>query len=796
MITLTISNQRNEVYIPLKVSEKIKNSDFHLPASFMANYIGKQPDWGPLGYITYKRTYARDIPKIEYSNEDIEKLKKGFSKFIDREITDEMWQQIEDVLYEEGDECFFSIESWSKVKKTLRSFTYFPQHIAKESWNNLRSFVNNIGKPNRTEEYWQTVQRVVEGCFTMQKERCLQKNLEWDENEGLRNAMKMYEKIWNFKFTPPGRGLYTMGTKFVKKRGTTCLNNCAFTSTQNIKNDLSKPFCWTMDALMLGVGVGFDTKGSNQIIIQNPKIVEKVYKIPDSREGWVNALKILLEAFFKGDELPTFDYSKIRPSGEPIRGFGGIASGPEPLKILLNNVKAILSSKIGKKLDATDITDIMTNIGKCVISGNVRRSAEISLGDFDDSEWFNMKKVVFPEDHPRSARWAANISVIAKVGSNYHDIAKAIIEGNNGEPGIVWLDNSRKFSRMISKPDYKDANACGVNPCGEQTLCSMEMCCLCETYPSRHETYEEYEETLKYAYMYAKTVTIGYIKDKRWTETNSIMSANRRIGISQSGIIDAFAKHGRNTILEWCDKGYQYLRKKDKEYSKDWLRVRESIKITSVKPSGTVSLLPGVSAGIHYPHSEYYIRRIRFAYDSPLLEPLAKCGYHIYDDPKSAIYETDGEGKIIYEDTEKLKPKIKKYSTKIVEFPIHEKNFIRGKSQVSMWEQLMNAADYQKWWADNQVSITVTYKKEEEKDIETALQIFDNRLKCVSFLPYRDHTYENAPYEEITKEKYEEMISKIHGELDLKDVYIRAEGEGGCSTDICKAKIEESLLNR
>jgi hypothetical protein len=245
------------------------------------------------------------------------------------------------------------------------------------------------------------------------------------------------------------------------------------------------------------------------------------------------------------------------------------------------------------------------------------------------------------------------------------------------------------------------------------------------------------------------------------------MGKNRRIGTSQSGIIDAFVKFGRREVLNWCDKGYKYLRNLDDIYS-NWFCVPKSIKITSVKPSGSVSLLSGGSAGIHYPHSEYYIRRIRVSKNSELIPMFRNSGYPIEDD--------------IYSD-----------NSYVVEFPIKEKYFKRSKKDVTIWEQFQNAVDYQTHWSDNQVSITITFKKEEEKDIINCLECFEDKLKGVSLFPSDDSCYKQAPYEEITKERYEEMIKNITP-LELNEIKKGGIGENGCETDACLLKIEKQSL--
>ncbi|MHA1670493.1 MAG: fused protease/ribonucleoside-triphosphate reductase [Promethearchaeota archaeon] len=646
----------------------LENISFKLDEEFLKNYLDIQPNWGPLGYVTYKRTYAR---------------------------------MIED--------------------------------------------------ENRKEEFWETVRRVVEGCYSIQKEHCIKLSLPWSDKKAQKSAKIMFSKIWNFKFLPPGRGLWMMGTEFVLKNGSMSLNNCGFASTNDIDLKLSKSFEFVMDALMLGVGVGFDTKGAGKITIKKPAEGHFEFQIPDSREGWVEALKLILEAYFLGKQVPEYNFTKIRLAGEPIRGFGGIASGPDPLKEMLIDIQKILENRINQEITSVDIVDIMNLIGKCVVAGNVRRSAEIALGDPTDFEFVTCKQ---DQDKLYSHRWASNNSVFAIKGLDYSFISKQIEV--NGEPGIFWLENARAYSRMKDKPDHKDKKAAGVNPCGEQTLESFELCCLVETFPSRHESYEEFQDTLKYAYLYAKSVTLV---NTHWKETNAVMLKNRRMGISQTGIIEAFIKHGRRTILEWCDKAYDFIKELDEDYS-NWLCIPHSIKLTTVKPSGSVSLLPGVTPGIHYPHSEYYIRRIRLSKNSDLIEPIKKAGYVVEKDAYSP-------------------------NTVVAEFPVHEKYFDRSKNDVSIWEQAQNAADYQKFWSDNQVSITITFQQDEANQINHILECFEDKLKSVSFLPIKEHGYKQAPYEEITKERFEELISKIQP-LYLGQSRDRAIGERYCDSDKCE----------
>lgn len=538
--------------------------------------------------------------------------------------------------------------------------------------------------------------------------------------------------------------------------------NCAFVSSQEVDNDFAFPFYWAMDMLMLGVGVGFDTLGADRVTIQEPTPSDEVYVVEDTREGWAGLLRDTLNAYVGAGKLPVeIDYSKVRPKGAPIRGFGGTASGPDPLKVLIKDTREVLDKLVGKSLTSEAIVDIFDFIGRCVVAGNVRRSALLSLGSSDDPDFLDLKNPDINMDALISHRWAANNSISARVGMDYTDSSEKT--ALNGEPGYVWLENARAYSRMGRAPDFKDYRALGTNPCGEQTLEFAECCNLVETFPSRHESYEEFEETLKYAYLYAKSVTLIPTHSSR---TNEVMMRNRRIGCSMSGIVQAMAKHGRREFFNWCDEGYDYLEYLDQKYS-DWLCVPSSIKKTSVKPSGSVSLLPGVTPGIHYPHSKFYIRRVRFQEDHPIVTALKECGYHVEKDQYSP-------------------------NTVVAEFPVKEDNFDRSKTQVTMWEQLENAAQMQSYWADNQVSITVTFDKEKEgPSIKSALELYETRLKSVSFLPLEDHGFAQAPYEEITEERYNEMAQKIQPERVpglLKNITgeVHDKTEKFCTSDTCE----------
>lgn len=312
------------------------------------------------------------------------------------------------------------------------------------------------------------------------------------------------------------------------------------------------------------------------------------------------------------------------------------------------------------------------------------------------------------------------------------------------------------------------------NHVSEQSLESYELCCLVETFPAHHETMEEFVHTLKWAYLYSKTVTLG---ETHWSKTNRVLLRNRRIGTSVSGIAQFLSKHSIEELRIWLEAGYKEIQRLDKVYS-DWLAIPLSVKTTSVKPSGTVSLLAGATPGIHYPESRYYIRRMRLATSSPLVVALKEAGYHVeYAKPT-------------------LDPNYLDKKTSVVEFPIDAGEGVRIQKDVCMWEQLHLAAFMQRHWADNQVSATITFDPETEgPQIKHALNYFQYHLKGVSFLPRcPEGKYNQMPYQAITAEEYQEKYKKLKP-IQYENIQMRAQDstpDRFCDGDTCSILPVES----
>ena len=643
------------------------------------------------------------------------------------------------------------------------------------------------------EEFFDTVKRVVEGCFQIQLDHCNRFGLPWDGYKSQNSAQIMFKKIWEFKFSPPGRGLWVMGSPIVDKIGSAALNNCAFISTKFIYKDLGFPFAWACDMLMLGVGVGFDTLGcgaNGGPEIREPKGTPLEYLIPDTREGWKDSVKVLIDSY-RGTNPIKFDYSSIRKAGAPIKGFGGTASGPGPLMEGHNSIRDILNALVGETLTSVAIVDLMNIIGKFVVAGNVRRSAELAIGGLNDYDYVTMKDPVKHSKELMHHRWASNNSVVARPNDEFKHIIPSIIK--NGEPGLIFMENARKFGRVkdgIHSPNspYYD-NVAGCNPCAEQMLEHGEMCCLVETYPANHDSPEEFIETIKYAYLYAKSVTLLPTHDPL---ANSVMLKNRRIGLSQSGIQQALKKFGyHNYMTNYADLGYEKVRSWDIIYSR-WLGVPTSIKVTTVKPSGTVSLLSGATPGVHCTHSERYFRTVRVAANDDMVDMLLDAGYRIETSVTEAIKVAEagfsfkelepGENFVVV--TKENYHRLKETGVTLVAyFAVEEKNFTKSKYDISLWEQIYLVRELQNLWSDNSVSCTITFKDSEAKDLESAIKFVAPYVKTLSFLPLDNHTYKQAPYSAITKEQYDSYTAKLKT-LNLVSKK-ESVGERFCNNDTC-----------
>ena len=624
--------------------------------------------------------------------------------------------------------------------------TYNPEFIP---WGEVgyATFKRTYARPikDRTEEWEETVDRVIEAC---------NKQLKCEFNEADQKDIK--RMMMQLKGTVAGRFLWQLGTKTVDRLGLPSLQNCAFT----VVDEPVRPFTWAFEMLMLGSGVGFNIQREH--VYQLPKIRRKVtvknvedagadFIVPDSREGWTELLKRVLEASFVTGQGFTYDTSLVRPAGTPIKGFGGTASGPGDLIWGMNEINRILNERSGNRLKPIDCLDIMNIIGKIVVAGNVRRSAQIAIGDHDDIEYLRAKRW----DLGGIPNWRAmsNNSVAC---DDVSTLPEEFWEGykGNGEPyGLINLSSSRRMGRT-GETQYPDPDVMGYNPCAEQSLAPFETCCLAEIYLPNIETERELKDVATLLYRINKHSLA--IKCEV-PETEDIVHKNMRMGIGVTGYLQATEEQ-----RSWLSSVYTHLRAYDREYSRI-CGFPTSIKLTTVKPSGTLSLLAGVTPGAHPGYSQYYIRRIRMAADSELVRVCRDNGYHV-----EYVRNFDGTDD---------------HSTVVVSFPCSFPEGTTFADDMSAVDQLEVIKRLQAEWSDNSVSVTIYYRKEELDAIKAWLNDNYVDVKSVSFLLHNEHGFDQAPMEEITYEQWKEMVESVTPitslkQLNMEDIDI-ADCEGG-----------------
>lgn len=606
----------------------------------------------------------------------------------------------------------------------------------------------------RTEEIADAAVRVVNACDTQLK-------CGFTKDEELALARYLLE----FKGSVAGRFWWQLGTGMIDRFGLASLQNCAFT----LVDHPIRPFTWAMDMLALGSGVGYNIQKEH---VDKLPIVREWFApptrfdnggadfiVPDSREGWVRLLgKTLKSAFLShSKEKGSFSFSTqaIRGKGTPIKGFGGVASGPEDLCWGIGKISDILYKRRGKKIRPIDALDIMNIIGHIIVAGNVRRSAQIAIGDPDDIEFLLAKR--WDLGHIPSWRAMSNNSVVCNDIRDLHEYFWDGYEGR-GEPyGLINLRLSKKVGRL-GDTRYPDPDVQGYNPCAEQSLAPYETCCLSEVYLPNIKSKDELFEVSKLLYRINKhSLTIPC----HHPETEAIVHKNMRMGIGMTGILQASKEQ-----LSWLNDCYEMLRDYDEQYSK-LHGFNPSVKLTTVKPSGTLSLLPGVTPGIHPGYAQYMVRRITIASEHSLVQVCKEHGYPIE-------YKLNLDGST-------------DYNSVIVSFPFsYPKGTVLAKD-LSAIDQLNWIRRLQSEWSDNSVSCTVYYRKEELDDIKEYLsKHYRNNHKSLSFLLHSEHGFKQAPYEEISKEEYDALVAKTR----IIESVTQAEFEGGeeCAGGVCPIK--------
>jgi hypothetical protein len=613
--------------------------------------------------------------------------------------------------------------------------------------------LNETDVDSPTEEWDDTVNRVITAA-----DKQLGCGFRPEEEERLRNYMLA------LKGTVAGRFLWQLGTETVNKHGLASLQNCAFTTIDHPV----RPFTWAFDMLMLGSGVGINIQ--REYVYKLPTVREAFnpprrddtanadFIVPDTREGWVKLLEYTLRAAFCNEDKASFTFSTqlVRSKGAPIRGFGGVASGPEDLVDGIGKISRILNARKGKQLRPIDCLDIIDIIGSIVVAGNVRRSAIIAIGDHDDIQYLRAKRW----DLGNIPNWRAmsNNSIVC---NDFSTLPEEFWEGykGNGEPyGLINLALSRSMGRT-GDTKYKDPKVRGFNPCAEQSLEDYETCCLAEIFLPNIESLEELQDVATLLYRVNKH---SLALPSHHPETEAVVHKNMRMGIGITGYLQATDEQ-----KSWLSETYTHLRKYDKMYSevRGW---PISIKLTTVKPSGTLSLLPGVTPGVHPGYAHYMIRRIRVASNSPIVDVCRKHGYKVE-------YQRKFDGS---EDM----------TTMVVEFPFNYPEGTVVAKDVTAIQQLEYVRKLQTEWSDNAVSCTVYYKKEELPEIKAYLaEHYNTSFKSLSFLLHNEHGFDQAPYEEISKEQWLEMTANSKVITSITD-NVMFDGDEDCATGVCPIK--------
>lgn len=642
---------------------------------------------------------------------------------------------------------------------------------------------DDLGVELGQEDWHDTVLRVINGVISIRKDWYVRNNIAWDEPAWQGYAFLMAKSLARMEWLPPGRGLWAMGSEVVYERGAMPLYNCAYT---DIGNNWIDDLCWNMDCLMNGVGVGFGPL-RNGLKLKEPTHTQ-TYQIPDTREGWVASLRLLLRAFVEDKPLPEFDYSQIRPEGSPIVSFGGIASGPDPLENMHKLVTELCYRYARGDYDEIQFKTDLANIsGVCVISGNVRRGAQIACGDPDDHVFWHLKNY---DKYPERAAWGWMSNNSVRLSQDHHfemldQIGLANARGN--DVGFINLKNLR-HGRIGKFSDYvHEDKAIGFNPCGEIPLEHREVCNLAETLPTRCATHEDWLNACEYATTYCSTVAL---LPTHHSSTNAVVARNRRIGVS---IIDFTGwKHveGVRNVTRYLREGYQRIRTRNHRLA-DQAGVPRSIRVTTVKPGGTVPRLAGRTSGASHPTFEYILRRVNVGKGTPVDKVLQAAGFPF---EQSVYTETSN----------------------IYGFPVKQ-GPAEPATEISIWEQALNVVLLQREWSDNAVSNTLYFKPmwskingpsvyeengslsvngewideskfehswedegvlykwdvvesvlyrynpdHEEGDLEAVLAHVAPYVKSLSLLPHTDEgVFKQMPEEGITREKYLQLLKDL-----------------------------------
>jgi ribonucleoside-triphosphate reductase len=548
---------------------------------------------------------------------------------------------------------------------------------------------------------------------------------------------ELEESVLSLKTMPSMRCLMTAGEAL--KRENVAGYNCSYVAV-----DSPRSFDEILYILMNGTGVGFsvESKFTEQlpIVAEDFFPSDTVIAVADSKLGWAKALKELIHLLYSG-QIPRWDMSKVRPAGAPLKTFGGRASGPGPLNDLFHFCVTKFKSAAGRRLTTLECHDIVCKIAEIVVVGGVRRSALISLSDLSDDRMRVAKSGEWWKDNPQRA--LANNSYVAKDNVDVGIFMKewlSLYESHSGERGIFSRQASKKQAEKFGRrdPNYDF----GCNPCSEIILRNREFCNLTEIVVRGDDSEATLKEKVRNATIlgvFQSTLVNFKYLSSAWKRN---CEEERLLGVSLTGIMDNEFTNGKKGDLK---KLLNTLRTVAQETAKEWankLGIPISAAITCVKPSGTVSQLVDAASGIHARHSPYYVRTVRADKKDPLAKMMVEMGFPVEDDV--------------------MKPD----HTYVFSFPIKSPEGAVYRTDMTAIEQLELWLTYQREWCEHKPSVTVSVKEHEWPEVGAWVWKYFSEMSGVSFLPFSDHVYQQAPYQDCDKATYEALLAKMPKDID------------------------------
>jgi len=596
-----------------------------------------------------------------------------------------------------------------------------------ENFIALSRYARWIESENRRETWSETVDRYFDHMT-----KHLNNKHGYVPEERLVKELKQF--VFDRNVMPSMRSVMTAGLAL--ERDNVAGYNCSFLPVDSLRS-----FDEAMYILMCGTGVGFSVEhmyvDKLPVVNEHFEKTDTVIIVDDSKAGWAKALRELLALLYQG-QIPAIDISKVRPAGARLKTFGGRASGPQPLVNLFDFAIKTVRGAAGRKLKPIEAHDIMCKIGEVVVVGGVRRSAMISLSDLNDHDMATAKAGAWWENN--SQRALSNNSVAYTAKPEMNDFIaewKSLYDSKSGERGIY---NVKAAQAQAAKYGRRDENIhYGTNPCAEIILRPYQFCNLSEVIIRENDTISEIQRKVELATIlgtWQSTLTDFKYLRKIWKDNTE---EERLLGVSITGQFGHELMSGQSG-LDFLADTLNHLREVAVETNKFYankIGINPSAAITCVKPSGTVSQLTGVSSGMHPWHSDYYVRTVRGDKKDPLTQFLADSGIPAEDDF--------------------MKPQ----DTTVFSFPIKAPVGAITRKDLTATQHLDIWLTYQRAWCEHKPSITVSVREEEW--MEVGAWVFKNfdELSGVSFLPHSDHTYKQAPYQEVTAEEYDDFVKRM-----------------------------------